>query len=255
MELVVAEQKDLDFIESWLQEEEEVYQARLSADAWSEGFERGFWCNIRVIRNSFENGELKVVRVGGKAVAFHLGEFNSPGITEVHPDFRGQGIGTVIVRLVLERANTNEACFLHVECISEKSRRFWSKFGFSPDAGSPNDLYMTLRHTLPLPRQADRMLTVSFFDEVGWYRGTPYKRVDIPCIVEDRQILLSEICHDQINGRRPGGDRHVQVQIGDRVVFEGWLGDENTKAFGFEEGNNYSMIAKRFSPPVGADLT
>lgn len=254
MELVTAEQKDLDFIASWLQSEDEAYHADLAADLLTEHSEKGFWCNFGVIRKCFEDGELQVVRVDGNAVAFHLGEFITPGITEVHPEFRGRGIGTAIVQQVLERAQANEACILHVECISENSRRFWSRFGFIPTQESSNHLYKILTHSLPTPRQPDRTVTVEFFEEAGWYSKTPYKRVVIPCVVEDGKILLSQLCHDEIIAK-PWGDRHVQVLLGDRVIFDGWLGEEATKAFGFSEDKYYSRIAKRFSPPAGTDLT
>jgi hypothetical protein len=82
----------------------------------------------------------------------------------------------------------------------------------------------------------------------------PYKRGVIPSVLEDGKILLSELCHDEIIAN-PWGDRHVHVLLGDRVIFDGWLGEERTKAFGFSEYKYYSRVTNRFSRLAGTDLT
>jgi GNAT superfamily N-acetyltransferase len=48
----------------------------------------------------------------------------------VHPLYRGQGLGTAIVRQVLGRASSLRVCRVHVSCITQRSAQFWGRFGF-----------------------------------------------------------------------------------------------------------------------------
>ncbi|KSV67251.1 hypothetical protein N182_34025 [Sinorhizobium sp. GL2] len=247
MELVKAEQNDLAFIASWLKAEEETYYAPDREDGGD--IAKGFWCNWNLIEEAFTEGELEVVRVDGAAVAFHFGQFHTPGITEVHPQFRGKGIGTAIVEQLLTRAVANEVRILHVKCISDQSERHWSKFGFVPETEYSEDYYKVLRHPLPLPRAPDHLIIVNFYAE---YDDKPYKTVEIPCLVENDQILLSELCHDAVIGSKAWGDRRVQIALDGKVIFQDWLTSREAESFGFYEGRGISRVAKQFNLP-GSD--
>lgn len=247
MELAIATQSDLAFIEAWLREEEAAYDRNCDEDPDGD-YTRGFYCNLSVIKRSFDNGELEVLHVDGKAVAFHLGEFLRPGITEVHPDLRGRGLGTIITLQILQRAAERKVCSLHVSCITRRSARFWSKFGFVAQTDDSQEYYRILTYPQELPAEADRTVTVEFFSEMEWYGGKPYKTSVIPCMVQDNQILLSEICHNALkNDSKRRGDNHVRVSLDAQEIFEGWLGEDETKAFGFERNPYcYNTFAKAF---------
>lgn len=237
MELIKATDEDFHFLRSWLADEEKAYQRLRDDDPYGD-FDRGFWCNLSVIERNFERGELEVVRIGGKAVAFHFGQFLSPGITEVHPLHRGQGLGTAIVRQVLARASSLRVCRLHVSCITQRSAQFWERFGFYPRDADADDRYKILDHPIKLPLEAPQMVKVEFFGEGAWYTqgsgGRPYKTVDLPCVVADGRVLLSAMCHDAVADRdSPGGDRHVRVVLDGETIFQDWIGTGSSNAFGF----------------------
>lgn len=150
------------------------------------------------------------------------------------------------MRYVLQQARANQVCMLHVQCISDVSLAFWSKFGFAPAEKYEEEFYLVLRHPLPLPRHPDTTVTVNFFGESGWYGGSPYKRVEIPCLVEGAQILLSEICHDEVISSKGSGDHYVQVLLDRQVIFGNLFDSDEANAFGFGTDKYGTRIAKRF---------
>jgi GNAT superfamily N-acetyltransferase len=239
MEFVTAEQRDLNHILSWLRDEENTYNQGKC--------DRGFWRNRSAITRAFDDGRLEVVRTDGFAIAFHFGEFFVPGITEVHPDFRGQGIGSTIAERIRERAFVNEICKLHIECISETSGHFFSKFGFEPQQPGSEDYYKVLDYHPPLPGPPEGNITVNFFDEEGWYgSNTPFKSRQIPYVFHDGEIWLSELCHDA-TVRHAGADRLIQVALDGRVLLEEWSGSAKFQAFGFSIGRDWRYnVARRF---------
>ncbi|WP_159442500.1 GNAT family N-acetyltransferase [Agrobacterium sp. DSM 25558] len=259
MELIKATDEDFHFLSSWLADEEKAYQRLRDNDQYGD-FDRGFWCNLSVIERNFERGELEVVRIGGKAVAFHFGQFLSPGITEVHPLYRGQGLGTAIVRQVLARASSLRVCEcasvrvcrLHVSCITQRSVQFWERFGFYPRDADADDRYKILDHPIKLPLEARPVVQVEFFGEGAWYTqgsgGRPYKMVDLPCVLVGDRILLGAMCHDATADRdSPRGDRHVRVTLDGETIFHDWIGTSSSKAFGFGRNPHcYTTCADSF---------
>ena len=239
MKLETAQDCDLDYIKSWLKDEELEYQNRLKENPYMDRESRGFMCNLPVIQRVFEAEELEVLKVDGKAIAFHFGQFVSPGITEVHPKCRGQGFGTLILEEILQRANRKKICILNVDCISERSQNFWSKFGFTPEAEFSAEYYKILNHSLPMPHPAEHTVTINFFREGKYYtKDQPYKSVKIPSLVEGNEILLSRICHNAFAGSSGHGEQITQVYLDDRLIYQWFLLSEEVKLFGFSEHPN-----------------
>ncbi|UES44301.1 GNAT family N-acetyltransferase [Roseibium aggregatum] len=254
MQLEGAQLADLNFIRSWLEEEEHEYNRSLQLDPESQ-LERGFFCNFAAISRAFEAERLEVLRVDGKAIAFHFGEFIVPGITEVHPAFRGQGYGSVIMNEILGRARENEVCKLHVTCTTLQARRFWPKYGFRPISEFAEDHYLVLSHPLPTPFPPTRKIRIEFFEEMDWYckdsGGKAYKTVELLGAIDGNQILLSEVGHDAIIGDDVSGDRRVQVSLDGEMILDTWLGTDEAEAFGFVRHpicNSY--FAKSFLPTL-----
>ena len=151
---------DLQTVLSWLQHE------------YEEGGE-GFWSNRNVIRKSFSEGSLWIIRENGKAVAFQVGDYGTD-IVCVQKSRRCKGYGTALFEFSLARAKKEGVNVLVGECSPPTSWPFWKKLGFekygdrSPWGGIPVRRVLHRRHQVPdeLPREK---VVVSFWPEVAIY--------------------------------------------------------------------------------------
>ncbi len=91
MRAIRAEERDLESILTWLERE------------YNETLGDGFWCNRRVIRRSFEDANLWVIRNNDEAVAFQVGNYAAE-IACVRQDFQRQGLGKKLFKAALARA-------------------------------------------------------------------------------------------------------------------------------------------------------
>jgi len=120
IQIKIASSNDLSFIESWLIEEKK----KSSNDF------KGFYCNWKVIKSSYEENNLFVLLLNTKAIGIlSLDNFN-PNILEIHPDYRGKGYGKRLAEWAVTNAFNNNVNILEIECEPQSSRFFWEKLGF-----------------------------------------------------------------------------------------------------------------------------
>ena len=134
-------QEDLVEIARWLKEE------HVRDDS-------GFWCNWRVIQSAYADGELTVVKLEGRAVAFSVGEYGCT-IFCVQQEFQKAGIGTILSQHFLAKARADGVPVLRMECSPQTSLSYWQKHGFrqygeSPMYGNP-EVALMLDYHWPLP--------------------------------------------------------------------------------------------------------
>ena len=144
--------KDLQGVLAWLRYEYEEINGCMS----------GFWCNRNLIEDGFTSGDLVALvdRVSQEPRAFCLGGLDGgDGITAVHPDWRGRGLGTILFRHRLEQAKQAEAAGLYILCSPEDSIPFWKKCGFQILAardGSPTYAVLPIEREVALPKDHAR---------------------------------------------------------------------------------------------------
>lgn len=131
--------------------------------------DEGFWCNRSIIERSCERGDFWVIRQGGTAVAFQVGE-HSPDIVCVKKDLRKNGFGTALFEAALERSYLDNINVMIGECSPRESFPFWKKHGFVPygSYGSSGGIpvYRTLPRNLSVPSGLPSVdVEIDFFDE------------------------------------------------------------------------------------------
>jgi len=151
---------DLDYIKEWLRAEHAK-------------FGKGFWVNWSIIERTHYEGDLIVLREQSNAVAFHTeGEtLNRNSVLAVHPEKRGQGLGTTLASYIISKARNADEVVLEIECAPDTSKPFWNSLGFQlmPDDffGYGSDFaYLPLEKTLMLPTDGTSVsVTVRYFDD------------------------------------------------------------------------------------------
>ena len=173
-----------------------------------------------------------MLREGNKAVAFQLGRLLSPGILVVRPGLRGRGYGQMLVEFCIREAQTNDVCFLHIQCTPETSVPFWEKMGFTllPTQASPGSsgwhgytyphAYMILPKVFDFPAACSEVSVLIQFSaqcapdaqRVLEHRPRAYRRSDGKIALENRVI-----------GFHPAAPIDLVVKItveGDTIYFD-----------------------------------
>lgn len=93
----------------------------------------GFYCNIGVIKNSYNNEELFALSDTGKIVAFAVVNYRfDPEIISVKKNLRHMGYGAKLAKFCEEQAKQNgKTAVLEIECAPSASIPFWQKMGFT----------------------------------------------------------------------------------------------------------------------------
>jgi len=205
-----ATRKDLQSILAWLRYEYEEINDCMS----------GFWCNRNLIEDGFKTGDLVVLvePASGESRAFCLGGLMSGGgITAVHPNWRGRGLGTILFRHCLERAKQADAAGLYIQCSPEDSIPFWKKCGFQileSRSGSPTYAVLPIEREIELPKDhATRAFRIELFQPD-----------DEEEVAEDVTITAAEVTDGKwLLARRfvayvPTSDVYVRVSTDDRCI-------------------------------------
>lgn len=117
-----ATQPDFDEIHFWLKTEEAAWKA-LGDDRWKTV--RGFFCNIGVIKSSFDDGEMRALREDGRLIGFMSYGLTRNGVMEVKAEERGKGYGRSMVQDAMRRAREDGRNALYIECAPKTSKPFW----------------------------------------------------------------------------------------------------------------------------------
>ena len=134
----------------------------------------GFWSNREIIKRSFKDGNLWVVREDGEAVGFQVGDY-ATDILCVRKDRQYRGFGTALFESSLARAVKDNLNVLEGECSPPSSLPFWQKQGFERCHDPTGNGRITVRKVLQrehhVPAQLPKVeVVISFFSEEVLYR-------------------------------------------------------------------------------------
>lgn len=94
----------------------------------------GFFCNWRVIESCFQENGLHCIAIDGEVLGFlawqKFEDQVSLHICEVHPEYRGRGLGRQLMEESLARFEDEGSFVAELECVPASSEPIWRKMGF-----------------------------------------------------------------------------------------------------------------------------
>jgi ribosomal protein S18 acetylase RimI-like enzyme len=100
----------------------------------SEESGEGFYCNKEIIFNAFRASEMCSIVLNGFPIGFGIFNIKSIGcsidILEIHPLYRGNGLGTQMAEYLLAHLFNLNVSYITVKCSPKSSEKFWRKLGF-----------------------------------------------------------------------------------------------------------------------------
>lgn len=228
MKVEKATERDLRFILDWLKRE------------YDEDGD-GFWCNERVIRDSFsKSDDLWVVRIDGQAVSYQVGN-DMRGIINVRKNMRGHGIGAVFVEATIARAKANNITALYGECAPISSQTYWEKFGFqryhhNGFGGVWVRLLLHCKHTLP-EDSPTAQVRIEFIAAREYYRDRnspiPLSVYDLTgAVIDDSDVMLPERVIAFMDDVPEGHDMFVKVRVNGNECYFGKAKYDDAEAVG-----------------------
>lgn len=182
-----------------------------------------FLCNWELTRRQHDDGELLVCvdEASGEAIAYQWGGLVRPGILEVREDWRGQGVGKLMVAYRLAEAFEHNDDLLLIQCKPSSSIPFWQRMGFELMEGAQGKTYgfRTIQRALELPDDGEPVpVTVEWFPEQRmWNPTTPALATFSPCAARtlDGDVYLAERVHwfDSLPGRRSQGNVVLRIVV------------------------------------------
>ena len=178
---------DLNEILKWLKAQED------------NDIEGTFYCNRNLTISEHEEGRL-IVYVNPKtnlAIGYQWGGLITPGIIEIHNEFRGQGIGKQLVDFRINEARAKRKTILKIQCTPTSSIPFWEHMGFTLSVNMENTAYMLLNYKNELPPNCPQCsVRISFFPEKKkWEKDTTAEKTFTPeavYSVHENKVYLSE---------------------------------------------------------------
>lgn len=205
--------EDVQGIHAWLRRQE------------ASGVHGTFLCNWELTRKQHEAGELLVCvdSATGEAIAYQWGGLIHPGILEVREDWRGRGIGKLMVDHLLDAAYQAGEDLLRIQCKPSSSVPFWKRMGFEMLDNERGKTYgvRVIHRNLDLPDDGEPVqMTIEWFPETRkWHPETAALATHSPKAVRtsDGDVFLAERVH--WFSTLPGLDRQGGVVL--RIVVDG----------------------------------
>ena len=217
-------------IEVWLDAEEAVY--KVAEAAWSEApFDgpkptRGFRCNWDTVKTSWRDGRtpLDVLVKDGMGVGFLFGK----DIVEIHPKYRGRGLGVLLSDHMLRRAFDEDYCVLEIEIAPHTAKPFWLRQGFElldDEIHSQNGLhaFKVITRAFALGAGPRFPVQIMFRDEKKVYDGgEPFNMFDGEgeCLA-DGSIQLPGRVHGYSPLLRANTDNHIRIVVDGNEIYSG----------------------------------
>ena len=134
---------------------------------------KGFWGNREMIKRSLIEGNLRVIRENGVAVAFQVGDY-ATDILCVRKDRQHCGFGTALFKSSLARAMKDNLNVLAGECSPPSSLTFWEKHGFEqyhdPSGYGKITVRKVLHRKYDVPAElTEAKVIISFYPETVLY--------------------------------------------------------------------------------------
>lgn len=217
-------------IEVWLDAEEALYN--VAKAAWSETpFDdpkptRGFRCNWDIVKTSWREGRtpLDVLVKDGMAIGFLFGT----DIVEIHPEYRGRGLGVLLSDYMLRRAYDEGYSVLEIEIAPHTAEPFWLRQDFTlldDEIHFRNGLYAfkTIPRAFALGAGPRVSVQIMFHDEkTVRYRGEPFEAFEGDGErLADGSIQLPERVHGYSPLLRDNTENHIRIVIDGNELYSG----------------------------------
>jgi len=207
---------DMQQIHDWLQEEDalEVHG--------------NFLCNWNLTQQCHEEGVLLVLidEIEGIPVAYQWGQLLSSGILQVRNDWRGKGLGRLIVEYCIELALQQDEMVLEIECKPSSSIPFWEAMGFTiieGEFGKNAKGFKVLCKELALPPGGRPALAKisSFPEERKWLENVPAIASYRPdaIVADDGMVHLAERASFPMDFRRMSRDPVIEIIVEGKLIF------------------------------------
>lgn len=217
-------------VEVWLDAEEAHY--KLGEAAVSEApFDgpkppRGFRCNWDTVKTRWRDGRtpLDVLVKNGTAVGFLSGT----DILEIHPDYRGHGLGVLLSDHMLRRASDEDYCVLEIEIAPHTAKPFWLRQGFELLDNKIHFLnglhaFKVITRAFSLGAGSRVPVQIMFYDEKEFYDGgEPFNTFEGEGErLADGSIQLPERVHGYSPLLQENTDNHIRIILDGRETYSG----------------------------------
>ena len=229
-DVIKATQADLDAVLHWLKCEYEVDHD-------------GLWSNENIIRDSFKDDHLWVIRRDGMAVALQVGDC-SPDIFCVRKDCQKQGLGTALLEALIDRAMLADILVLFGVCSPRTSLPFWEKHGFERYGNMGEVALVNVRLLLPsrsveLPRDLPKVdVVISFYPEAAIHKQAnvePWKVYPVRGARDVHGTVWLEHCVVGLEDVKRGQCLAVKIEIEGIVRYFGEANCSEANAAGVEK--------------------
>jgi len=217
-------------IEVWLDSEEAHYKA--AEAVWSKAPidslkpTRGFRCNWDLVKTNWREGRtpLDVLVKEGMAIGFLFGT----DILEIHPEYRGHGLGILLSDYMLRRVSEENYCVLEIEIAPHTAEPFWLRQGFAlldDEVHFRNGLhaFKTIPRTFSLGAGPRVPVQIMFLDEkTAYYGGEPFNTFDGEGErLADGSVQLPERVHGYSPLLRVNTDNHIRIIVDGNEIYSG----------------------------------
>jgi len=226
-----ATAEDMAVIEEWLPKDRDI--GTLAA-------------NWGLTKRMFTDGLVHVWEAAAnrEPVAYCWGTLNSSdSILEVHPEFRGHGVGRAMALFMLERSIRDGEPLLEIQIAPESAEPFWKAMGFETfwrDGACYGRRVLEFRRDLPVGVRAPVVITF-FPEQAVWAVDVaPLARHKITGSLVDGRVFLNQtVAHFDLD---QGRDLVVEVTLDGQRRYRGKAKYEGARVIGVRRCSNGFLI-------------
>ena len=199
--------------------------------------ESGFYCNRRLISAAVDEGNFFALKLSGEPIGFLVLGRQGIDITEVRPEFRGNGYGRLLAEHGIARCKSRGLVLLTGECSPETSVPFWQKLGFDvePVRTAPRAM-LVVKSSNKLTSDRSMKVGVSFFPASRTYDKSVDPLAVFSCqgaFDPERGAMLEERIVGSHNWASISPDCVAQLVVDGRTLFEDKLKRPEASTVGF----------------------
>lgn len=207
--------------------------------------------NWNITLKMFKKGAVSVWEDGisNQPVAYCWGSLNSDSsILEVHPEYRGLGIGRAMANFMIEEAISANDPLLEIEIAPISAELFWQKMGFQTRWEGYRCIgRRVLELRQPLTDGISRSVTVEFLPE-----NALWSTKSVPVALETHNVIGRETFDGKITLEKcvahfylpDGADLVIDVMVDGRSRYRGKAKYQDAKTIGVKECMSGFMIGE-----------